>query len=216
MVVIVSVETLLLVLLAVLVAGLLRSHAEILRSLNSGERPFADDGAAEMRPSGATEPVDLVGTTLRGKQVTIPVRDGHRTLIAFLTSGCGTCETIWRAIREGAVASLPAETRLAIVAKDRDDESISRLRKFAPKDAPVILSSAAWSDYAVPGSPYFVFVDGGRIRGEGSANNWPRVRSLVENALDDLAEDEADARREAKEFAAAGVAIDGVDSKVTG
>jgi hypothetical protein len=193
MVAIVSVETVLLALLALLVAGLLRSHAEILRSLTSGERPYAEDPAAEMRPGGATEPADVVGTTLRGKRATVPVADGQRTLIAFLTSGCGTCEAIWEAVRNGGATSLPHGTRLAIVTKDRDEESMSRLRRAAPKEAPVVLSSAAWSHYGVPGAPYFVFVDGGQIRGEGSANTWMRAMSLVENAIDDLAEDEADA-----------------------
>jgi hypothetical protein len=208
MVAIVSVETFLLALLALLVAGLLRSHAEILRALSSGDRPYADDPAADMRPGGTTEPADVVGTTLRGKRATVPVTDGRRTLIAFLTSGCGTCEAIWEAVRNGAGTSLPHGTRLAIVTKDRDEESMSRLRRAAPKEAPVILSSAAWSHYGVPGAPYFVFVDGGQIRGEGSANTWMRAMSLVENAIDDLAEDEADAEASDEEVVVVGAGPD--------
>jgi len=55
------------------------------------------------------------------------------------------------------------------------EESISQLRRLVPTDVPVVLSSAAWDDYRVPGSPYFVFVDGpsGAVTGEGSAAAWP-------------------------------------------
>ena len=44
------------------------------------------------------------------------------------------------------------------------------------------MSSQAWEDYAVPGSPYFVLVDGA-IRGEGVATTWPALSSLVADAI---------------------------------
>jgi hypothetical protein len=49
------------------------------------------------------------------------------------------------------------------------------------------MSSGAWSDYMVPGSPYFVLVDGpsGRVVGEGSAGSWDKLRDLMGEALDD-------------------------------
>ena len=48
------------------------------------------------------------------------------------------------------------------------------------------MSSEAWADFAVPGSPYFVLVDGaGRIIGEGTASTWSRVLELLGEALAD-------------------------------
>ena len=50
------------------------------------------------------------------------------------------------------------------------------------------MSSAAWADYEVPGSPYFVFVDGptGRVRGEGTGATWKQVANLLAQATGDL------------------------------
>jgi len=49
------------------------------------------------------------------------------------------------------------------------------------------MSSAAWGAYDVPVAPFFVLVDGptGTVVGEGAANDWEQVRSLLRTALDD-------------------------------
>jgi hypothetical protein len=49
----------------------------------------------------------------------------------------------------------------------------------------VLLSSAAWDAYSVPGSPYFVYVEDGAIQGEGSATQWPQLASLLRDARAD-------------------------------
>jgi hypothetical protein len=46
------------------------------------------------------------------------------------------------------------------------------------------MSCQAWEDYAVPGAPYFVLVDG-IVRGEGVATSWQAVSSLVSDAIED-------------------------------
>ena len=46
------------------------------------------------------------------------------------------------------------------------------------------MSSQAWQDYAIPGAPYFVLVDG-TIRGEGAAGSWTALGSLVSDAIED-------------------------------
>ena len=48
---------------------------------------------------------------------------------------------------------------------------------LVPPGIKAVLSSAAWDDYDVPGSPYFVLVDGaeGRVVGAGSALRWGAV-----------------------------------------
>jgi hypothetical protein len=187
-----SVETLLLVLLAVLVAGLLRSHAEILQSLaRLGEDGIGSRLPTEAEAPGAPAAADVVGTTLDGEAAAIRVRGRPGTLLVFLTSGCSTCKRIWRELADPERSALPGGAKVVVVAKDRGAESISRLRRVAPADVPLVLASGVWDSYRVPGSPYFVFVDEHGVRGEGSADEWERVVSFVEDALGDIAEEEA-------------------------
>jgi hypothetical protein len=182
----VAVETLLLVVLTVLVAGLLRSHAEIMRRLG----PEEDDAAATVpraaapeRGSSAPAP-DLAGATLSGDSIKFSVASGS-TLVAFLSSGCTSCKGFWDAFGSGAVADLPAGTRVIAVTRDGSRESPSRLLELAPEGLPVVLSSAAWEDYSVPGTPYFVYVVDGAIHGEGVATQWPQLASMLRDAVYD-------------------------------
>jgi hypothetical protein len=197
MTVIVSIETVLLVILVVLVAGLLRSHAEILRRLG----PSGPDGGGAVplpvppssRPSreaGAVAPA-LAGTTPAGDAVSLSFEGAATapTLLAFLTSGCTTCAGFWETLGEHR---LPPGVQTVIVARGSEREQPARLRKLAPVGVPVVMSSPAWDDFDVPGAPYFVLVDGS-IRGEGVATSWPALGSLVSDAIAD--EREAAERR---------------------
>ena len=202
------VESVVLVLLTVLVAGLLRSHAEILRRLHAlgagldPDVPLPDPRAPtiELLPtaSGAfADAVDLDGAGLRDDALHVAVVGArHRTLLAFLSSGCLTCQGFWDAFRDPRHLDLPDDVRLVVVAKDAGDESISALRAVAPSGVAVVLSSAAWTDYHVPGSPYFVLVDGiaGRVRGEGTGASWEQVKNLLRQAGDDADDDGREVR----------------------
>ncbi len=190
MVALVAIETVLLVLLVLLVAGLLRSHAEILRRLGSaGEAgslaPPAPPGAARARSAQAA---DVAGATPEGDLVKLAFegRGSRPTLLAFLTSGCGSCAGFWADLgrRGDGARELPAEVQTVIVTHGAERESPSRLRSLATGSVPVVMSSQAWEDYEVPGSPYFVLVDGG-VRGEGVATTWPQLSSMVADAIAD-------------------------------
>ena len=52
----------------------------------------------------------------------------------------------------------------------------------------MIMSTEAWGDYEVPGSPFFVLVDGASARriGEGVANHFSQVTELVRRAQVDV------------------------------
>jgi len=215
-------ELVVITLLAVLVVGLLRSHAEILRRLhelgagiyddadtgndtdNKSERgsgvtttvelgarapvirthdgvptPRADDTPAHdisgVSPSGSASAVGIVDTT-------------HFTLLAFLSSGCGTCGDFWRAFANDEATSLPGDdTRLVIVTKGPENESPVAVHALAPPRVTTIMSTLAYTDYGVPVSPYFILVDGpeGRVIGEGAAATWAQVSNLLRQALAD-------------------------------
>jgi len=189
------IEAVAIALLGLLVFGLLRSHAEILRTLHGMGAGVGDDvqlGHAPRPSSGARSRAasDVVGVTVDDDPVSIGVATArHHTLLAFLTTGCLTCEGFWRAFRDGV--SLPAGARLVVVTKGPADESGSRVRELLPEAYPTVMSSEAWAQYEVPVAPYFVYVDGPstRVAGEGAAGTWDQVRSLMGQALDDSAAD---------------------------
>jgi hypothetical protein len=195
MVALVSVETVLLVLLVVLVAGLLRSHAEIMRRLGPAADapgvPEVPDGPA-IPAAGSREAVsapEVAGVTPDGDAVALAFEGPGTapTLLAFLTSGCGTCATFWETLGE---RRLPAGVRTVIVTHGPDHERPAKLRSLGPAGMPVVMSSQAWADYEIPGAPYFVMVDQA-IRGEGVATTWRALSSLVSDAI----EDQRDAER---------------------
>jgi hypothetical protein len=194
MMAIVIVEGAAIVLLALLVAGLLRSHAEILQRLHelgAGLLPDVTAGGppgvgVPARPQGA-EAHDVTGITLSDQTAAIAVRSpDHDTVLAFLSSGCETCRSFWRAFGEPSL-TVPGGARLVVVAKEADAESPARLSELAVADLPLVLSSRAWETYQVPGAPYFVYVHGptGRIVGEGTGGSWAQVAGLLGQALAD-------------------------------
>jgi hypothetical protein len=199
MTILVLVETVLLAVLAVLVAGLLRAYGTVLRRLHELDTgppagaPKFDLAPAPPRPRAEEQEFgpahDIVGETLRGEVVTVRVVGvEHDTLLLFLSSGCATCETFWAELGNAEAAALPAATRLLVVPQSAEDESPSDLAAMAPEGIDVVLSSAAWRDYEVPGSPHVVFVDGttGRIRGEGTGQSLRQVAELLARATGDV------------------------------
>ena len=170
-------ESLLLVVLTLFVVALLRSHAEILRRLQ-GLGP-ADAVPPPERAAGARAAPDLSGATPSGGARQLA--GSGDLLLAFLSSGCSSCAQLIESARE-ALAMVPGSTRLVVVTKSPD---VERARVFRPLEqlVDVVMSSRAWDDYAVPGSPYFVHVEHGIVVGEGAGTSWPRVVSLLSDAL---------------------------------
>ncbi|MDQ6648606.1 MAG: hypothetical protein M3Z02_00565 [Actinomycetota bacterium] len=204
-------EALAIALLGLLVAGLLRSHAEILRQLHllgAGR----DDGVAAagpvdvefgVRPGVAapgrpeTAARDLVGRTPDDEIVMLAVSGtASDTLLAFLSSGCLTCQDFWSAFASPRL-DVPVGSRLIVVTKGPEHESESAVAALAPPGVTVVMSSQAWDDYGVPGSPYFIQVDGttGAVVGEGSATSWDQVRTLLDQAGGDAEARDKRARR---------------------
>jgi hypothetical protein len=189
MLAIVIVEGVALGFLGLLVVGLLRSHGEILRRLHDMGEGIEDPppvarphrpGAGDHGPTGGPAH-DLSGQTLDGETVELGlVGAPANTLLAFLSGTCYTCEPFWQALSAGV--TVPDAARVIAVVQDGD--SRQRLRKLAGPDLLVVVSDTAWTDYEVPGSPHFVYVDGpgGRVVGEGTASTWPQVRDLLEQA----------------------------------
>jgi len=196
--------------LAVLVVGLLRSHAEILRALHDlgvnledGAPPAGPRATRTApvrtapgvpRPRGEDAPLgaaaDLTGTLPTGGAAHVAIAGAsHSTLLAFLSTGCGTCGTFWEELAHHGDAALPGDqTRVVIVTNGPDAESPAAVAELAPPDVVTIMSSEAWDLYDVPVSPYFVLVDGpsSQIVGEGAGMSWPQILELLGRATADV------------------------------
>jgi hypothetical protein len=183
-------------LLGLLVIGLLRSHADILRALHSlgagvGElgpgRALSGahttnapveltrreaDGPLVVGPTLPAErrsssATDVVGTSPDGEAVAIAaVGLEHQTLFAFLTTGCSSCGRFWAALEDPWRLGLPESVRPVIVTKGSELESPAAVRRHATSVA-VVMSTEAWADYEVPGAPFFALVDGPSSRRVG-------------------------------------------------
>ncbi len=181
-------------LLALLVAGLLRSHAEILRILHglgvTEDEVLGRDTAAEpvpVRPSAAPA-ADVAGATPQGGAVRVGVvATGQPTLLAFLSSGCATCGPFWDRLGEADLDLPIGDPRLVVVTRGPERESPPAVAALAPPGATVVMSTSAFVDYSVPATPYFVLVDGpsGRIAGEGTATSWEQLGGLLGRAAAD-------------------------------
>ncbi len=189
-------EAVVIVLLVVLVAGLLRSHAEILRRLHElGAGEAEPDQAAAMvaaprgsQPLAATE---LAGVTPGGGAASVALAGSRGlVLVTFLTSGCSSCRLLWRGLAN-PIAMPRKDIRTVVVTKGPEEESPATIRNLAPSDAIVIMSSPAWDAFRVPVAPYFALVDAGRghVIGEGAAGSWPQIAELAGRALGDATGD---------------------------
>jgi hypothetical protein len=197
-------------LLTVLVAGLLRSHADILRALHSlgagvGDPARRADGdehqdrprtaATSMATYGAplagersTKAHDLIGVTPEGTAIALAVNGpGRLTLLAFLSSGCVSCRRFFDELADPKGVGLPSRVRVVAVTKGPEHESAPEVAALAGRRMTTVMSSDAWSDYEVPGSPFFALVDGDAQRriGEGVGGAPAQVADLVRRALAD-------------------------------
>lgn len=194
-------------LLAVLVVGLLRSNADVLRTLHdlgvreeelrgSGPRARArpelrtTDGVPGPRGLDAGVAVhDIAGATPDGGAARVGIEGSSElTLLAFLSSGCTTCHGFWSALRHPDVEVVPGHpgTRVVIVTRGPEDESPPAVLELAPPGLVTVMSSEAWDDYEVPVSPYFMLVDGTRgVLGEGASATWTQLVGLLEKAVAD-------------------------------
>ncbi len=201
MIAVVIAEGIAIVLLGVLVVGLLRGYAQVLRTLHEAglgdpaeqaasagpqELPFGVHPGMALPRDNPGAGHDISGRTPGGDVVALRVTGAeHDTLVAFLSSGCLTCAHFWDAFSRGV--TLPKRARLVIVTKGTDEESVSALRSLQPRGIAVVMSSEVWQEYSIPLAPYFVYIDGpsGKVRGEGAASTWDQVDNLMRQGLAD-------------------------------
>jgi len=204
----VVIEGIVILLLVVLVAGLLRSHAEILRQLDSlGAGEHQGSFVAPPRRSRATSPAHtLAGITPSGAATNVSLDGGRgHTLLAFLSSSCAACGEFWKGAGRFALEGV----RPVVVTKGVDAESPAEIGRLADPAIITLMSTEAWEAFRVPATPYFALIDNGtgRVVGEGSASDWARVADMARRALADDGLHRSTSQRKAdvdEELAAAG------------
>ncbi len=201
------VETVILAVLCVLVAGLLRGYASVLRRLHQldggaaaqpGPPPFRTDSRIPEPPATSAtriegraewaESHDVDGISLHGEIASVrTVGVEHDTILAFLSSNCEGCTGFWHELAEPGSWTTPQGSRLLVVTKGPEDESPSVLSQLCPDGVDLVMSSQAWADFEVPGSPYVVVADGrtGRVKGEGSGTSFSQVGGLIRQSVED-------------------------------
>ncbi len=201
-------------LLAILVFGLLRSHADILRRLESigagtdlGSEGHAHENELRLnigsKPGQATP--DLVGVDPAGDPVAISTGVGvDPLLIAFLSTTCSSCSVFWENLNGTENYIGGRKHRVVIATLGADEESPSRAASLSRGSADVVMTSQGWEDFDVPGAPYFVMVDPGKgVIGEGSAMTFSALEEFLADSVNDQTWDRkradksnADAERE--------------------
>ncbi len=198
MTVLIIVEVVALLGLGLLVVSLLASYSGLVERVNvvEGRAPSRSNIPAQFAgvTSGASDDVivveQLIGRTPSGDDVLLPASGiDHDLLIAFLSSGCTSCGSLWEALREHRLPTFPPYLRLVVVTRGEHEESPAQIAELAPTDLDVMMSSDVWQHFATPGSPYFAYVEGstGRVVGEGTALTWDQVLGLVATSSGDAA-----------------------------
>lgn len=205
----VAINFVLLAMLALLVVGMLRAYAEVIRRLENLDRAGVVIGAAPNGNAAApevgaqaeteTEPGAGVG------DLALPIQ-GHRpgggataidlsggrsdgTLLTFLSAGCVSCGEIWEAVTAGAEDLTKLGIgRVVIVTKAPGEEDPVRIQRLSNGFGDVVMSSEAFRDYAADFTPYFVLVKpSGEVAGVGTAQSWPQMLEMIREATLDEA-----------------------------
>jgi hypothetical protein len=187
----VVIEAVVIVMLVILVAGLLKSHAEILRRLDS--LGAAEDRDPATRPRHAVTtgieraPSDHIsGAAPDGSTVNVSLTPGTgETLLAFLSTGCASCRVFWHELGDQPELPTPS-TRPVVVTRGPASESPAKVAELAGSQMRVVMSDDTWDHFKVPVTPYFMLLDrDGRVVGEGSATNLERLRDLFRRSATD-------------------------------
>lgn len=181
-------------LLAMLVVGLLRSHADILRRLETlgsgveGEHSHPAGLSISRRPAASLSDQRITGITPDGEPLVVSLAAGSDpTLIAFLSTTCSSCTPFWEGLESSLMHFGGHRHRVVIVTLGANEESPTRAMSMARDGAEVVMSSDAWSEFEVPGAPYFVLIDteSGHIVGEGSAMTFDALEEFLRDSTND-------------------------------
>jgi hypothetical protein len=126
----------------------------------------------------ATTPHDVEGVDPSGAPVRVGVLgSADPVLLLFLKADCLGCHDLWSGLDE-LRSSLPSSVGLAVVTRGPAEEDPVAIAALGANSSgvPTVMGSQAFADYRVAGPPFFVVVDGQRVRTEGVA--WGLAETL--------------------------------------
>jgi hypothetical protein len=147
--------------------------------------PAGSSGSAQAQPLSHPQARshDVEGTTPAGEALVVTVNDSeHKTLLAFLAVGCGTCAHFWQELGTDHAAEFAAHrTKVVLVTRGPGHVDPEVVSAAAPPQHLTIMSSQAWEQYGVPWTPYFILIDGrtSTILAEGTAQSLDEVLTLL-------------------------------------
>ncbi len=202
MVWVVAALTVVVAVLTLFVLGLLRSQGELMRrtaALEAGASSPSTPVGVVPRPDSIAQStvasIEGVDTGLDPYRLAVGEVPASYLLVAFLSTTCLSCLDIWRDIIDGGddagrVVAGDDVASVMIVLKGREAENLGKAAALATETpVPVVFSGTAWSELAVPGSPYFALIATAdqRVVGAGSAQGWGQLRSLASDAMLEIA-----------------------------
>lgn len=185
--------------LAILVVGLLKTQAEILRKLNTLGITLDDDHshapiAISTKPNRNLGETKLVGVSPEGDPIVMSLDIGSDPLlVAFLSTTCSSCQEFWETIDSEELRFHGTKYRAAVVTLGPNEESPTRAASLRSGTADVVMSSEAWALFEVPGAPYFALYDPttSSVIGEGSATDMMALNTFLSDAAGDRTWDQA-------------------------
>lgn len=183
--------------LGMLVVGLLRANADILRRLESvgaglegSSASSHDHGAITLtrKPETAVSHRTIAGVTPDGEPLVASLASGtDPTLVAFLSTTCSTCTPFWEGLESSVMHFGGHRHRVVIVTLGESEESPTRAQSMRRGSVDVIMSSDGWSSFEVPGAPYFALIEAttGQVVGEGSAMTFESLTEFLTDATND-------------------------------
>lgn len=128
--------------------------------------------------------VDVRGVDPEGEPTVVPLTATDQpTLLAFLSTTCSICVGLWERLLAGELGDEVGDVLPVVVTKDAGLEDVDRIRQLSSAALPVVLSSEAWDDYEVPGSPYVMVVSAapGSVATEGSVATWEDLVHMAQS-----------------------------------
>lgn len=198
--VVVVIEAVAIVLLALAVVAVRRTHAKNVAVLRGGNLPGglsggAPPGAGGTRapgvggtpaPPGTDDPLStrlpragdpappLVGVDPRGLPASWT--PSGPAVLAFLTGECLPCRWWWQQLAGPAARLLP---EVVVVTPDPSTDDPAQVAQLAGDELRVVMASDAWAAYGVGGAGTFVAVRDGKVAAAGGAEGWDGLVALV-------------------------------------
>ena len=166
------------VMLWILVATLCVIVVALARQIGALHLRLGPRGALELDDEGPSlgsvpEPAQL--TSSDGDFVRVGGA-GEAQLLLFVSPACPVCDQVLPAVR--AVSEMSC-----YVLVDAAPLDTKRMLTHKRVHAPVISAEELMREYAIPGTPYAVVLDGeGVVRAKGTVNNLEQVEGLTETA----------------------------------